>query len=81
MQESAVNNIPPGSGSAESAVTGLVAGAPSNTALPSISGTTSVGSTLTGSAGTWSGTPAPTFAYQWRSCDAAAMCAGCVLPR
>jgi uncharacterized repeat protein (TIGR01451 family) len=44
--------------------------APSNTALPTISGTTQVGQVLTGTTGTWSGNPAPTFTYQWRRCDA-----------
>jgi hypothetical protein len=32
---------------------------------PSVSGTAKVGSLLSSSPGTWSGTPAPTFAYQW----------------
>lgn len=36
--------------------------APANTALPAI---TATGLSLTGSLGTWTGTPAPTFARQW----------------
>ena len=44
---------------------------PANTAAPSISGTTTDRSVLTANPGTWTGTPAPTYAYQWRRCNAA----------
>ena len=61
-----------GSASATSAPTAVVsapaANAPVNTALPSISGTVSVGSTLTASNGTWSNSPTG-FAYAWNRCD------------
>lgn len=39
--------------------------APANTALPTISGTAQVGSTLSSTVGSWTGTPTPTYARQW----------------
>ncbi|HVA31373.1 MAG TPA: PIG-L family deacetylase [Gaiellaceae bacterium] len=41
-------------------------GAPANTVPPSIAGVAVVGQALTASPGTWSGAPAPSFAYQWQ---------------
>lgn len=38
---------------------------PANTAAPEITGAAEVGQTLTCSPGSWRGTPAPTYAYQW----------------
>lgn len=38
---------------------------PHNTAVPTITGTTTAGQTLTGHDGTWTGTPAPTLTRQW----------------
>lgn len=44
-------------------------GAPTNTVAPAITGTARVGQVLTGSTGTWSGTP--TYARQWYANGAA----------
>jgi hypothetical protein len=44
----------------------VAATAPANTALPVISGTAAVGQTLTSTNGTWTGTPTPTYARQWK---------------
>lgn len=39
---------------------------PINTVAPAVSGTATVGSTLSTTNGTWTGAPAPTFTYQWQ---------------
>src|SRR6266516_365609 len=62
-----------GSATAESNATDAVApavanAAPKNTAVPTISGTTRVGQTLTASTGSWSGSPT-SYAFQWQHCD------------
>jgi hypothetical protein len=49
-------------------------GAPASTVPPSISGSTSVGQTLTADTGTWTGNP--TFTYAWHRCDASG--SGCL---
>ncbi len=60
---------PGGSASSTSAASAVVAAlAPSNTALPVISGTARYGQTLTASTGEWVGTPPLEYAYQWESC-------------
>lgn len=46
-------------------VSAVNAVAPVNTVAPVISGSTTLGSTLTSTTGTWTVTPAPTFSYQW----------------
>ncbi len=43
--------------------------APSNTSPPTISGTASVGGTLTASSGTWSGLSPMSFSYRWQRCN------------
>ena len=52
------------------AATDAAAVAPSNTALPAISGTAQQGQVLTAGSGSWSGTTPITFAFQWQRCDA-----------
>ncbi|HZD87041.1 MAG TPA: hypothetical protein VE088_03440 [Gaiellaceae bacterium] len=60
-----------GSGQATSAPSAVVssAAAPTNTAAPAVSGSLQVGSTLTASQGTWSGSPTG-YAFAWSRCDA-----------
>lgn len=61
---------PVGSAAADSDPSSTVTAAPANSKIPTISGTRTQGATLTVSPGTWSGTPAPTFTYQWNRCNA-----------
>jgi hypothetical protein len=61
-----------GSSSATSNASPLVADAPappSNTAPPTVSGSAVTGQALTGTLGTWTGSPAPSLAAQWQSCQ------------
>jgi hypothetical protein len=43
------------------------------TSDPTLSGTASFGSTITADPGTWRGFPAPSFSYQWYSCETEVM--------
>lgn len=61
-----------GAGTAASAPTAVVeaVGTPTNTTLPTVTGTAQVGQTLTASTGAWDGSPT-SFAFQWQRCSAA----------
>jgi hypothetical protein len=60
-----------GSASATSAATATVStGAPVNTVLPVVTGTTTDGQILSSTTGTWAGTATITYARQWKRCDA-----------
>jgi Concanavalin A-like lectin/glucanases superfamily len=52
-------------------VPGDAAVAPTNTALPAITGTPAVGSPLGASVGAWNGTQPIAYGYQWQRCNAA----------
>jgi hypothetical protein len=63
----ATNSVAPSGVSANSNSTAAVAGnAPVNTVAPVVSGTATVGQTLSSTTGTWTGVPTPTFTYQWQ---------------
>jgi hypothetical protein len=53
---------------ATSAVTAPPPAAPTNTALPTIAGTTTEGQTLSATSGTWEGDPTG-YTYQWQDCN------------
>ena len=60
-----------GTATATSDPTAVLAGtAPVNTFRPSISGTTTSGSVLFATNGTWTGSTPLTFTYEWRRCNA-----------
>ena len=42
---------------------------PSNTGVPTVSGTAQVGQTLSATTGSWSGTSPISFAYKWQDCN------------
>src|SRR4051794_25852344 len=53
---------------AASAVVSRATVAPTNSSLPTISGTVAVGSTVTANPGTWGGSTPITYQYQWQIC-------------
>jgi hypothetical protein len=54
-----------GSGILSWATVTITPTSPTNNTLPVVTGTPTVGETLSSTSGTWNGYPAPTFAYQW----------------
>lgn len=59
-----------GTATANSTATAAVRRDPANTVAPAVTGTATVGQTLTASNGTWTGTPTPTYTRKWqRSAD------------
>lgn len=62
-----------GATTAYSTATGAIAAVPSNTAGPRLSSSIpKLGDTLTGTSGSWSGSPAPAYTYQWQYSDTCA---------
>jgi len=59
------------SSTAFSLATAIVTSPPVSTSLPVVSGVAQVGSTLSTTTGSWTGTAPISYAYQWRRCDTA----------
>ncbi|MEO0048967.1 MAG: hypothetical protein RL556_299, partial [Actinomycetota bacterium] len=49
-------------------LTAVTSSKPSSSTKPSVSGKAKAGSKLTGKKGTWAGSPAPTYKYEWYVC-------------
>ena len=50
------------------------------TVKPTVTGTSTVGKTLSAAKGTWTGYPSPTFTYQWYACTTAVSAARTTVP-
>jgi hypothetical protein len=50
------------------------------TVKPTVTGTSTVGKTLTAAKGTWAGYPTPTFTYQWYACTKVVSIASLTIP-
>jgi len=66
-----------GSGSALASALRTVA-APTNSSLPSISGTARSGQTLSATSGAWDGAAPISYAYQWQRCDSSGSGCGAI---
>jgi hypothetical protein len=64
-----------GTAEAFSAMAGATSNVPVNASPPTVDGNATVGETLTGTAGAWSGAGAITYAYQWERCTTGGTCA------
>ena len=70
VQVTATNTL--GSAVMYTAATAKIAGRITvNTVAPIVTGTTAINATLTGTNGTWTGAPVPTYKYQWLRCTRA----------
>jgi hypothetical protein len=58
-----------GSRTAASNATDVVTGPPVNTSLPTVQGTTTVGSSLTANPGSWTGKQPISYSYRWLRCN------------
>ena len=69
-----------GSVSRWSITTAAVIAAPVNTIAPTISGTGLIAGVMTATTGTWTGTPAATYAYAWHRCTTRVTVASATIP-
>ncbi len=60
---------PTGIGTPNGTGTPVAPAPPVNSSSPTISGNTVEKQTLTANPGTWTGSPTPTYSYQWNACD------------
>jgi CHRD domain/Ig domain of plant-specific actin-binding protein len=67
-----------GSGSALGQAGRTAASPPTESSLPTISGTVQAGHTLTASSGTWGGATPITYAYEWQLCNSAGTGCGAI---
>ena len=69
--EVTATNVAGNAAASSSPTTAVVADPPSNTAVPTLSGTATEGSTLTLDNGTWTGTSPLAYDVVWQRCDSA----------